>query len=90
MRALVDGRTVILRRDPTQDAIDRYGRTLAYVDVGGRDAGEAMIRAGWAKPYVYDHVPFERVARYRAAESAAAHAHAGVHGTCAGDFHRAA
>ena len=48
-------------RDPTQDARDRYGRTLAYVDVGARDAGEEMVRGGWAKPYVYGDVPFERL-----------------------------
>jgi micrococcal nuclease len=88
LRAILAGHTVTLRRDPTQDAVDRYGRTLAYVDLSGRDAGEAMIRGGWAKPYVYDHVPFERVARYRAAASDARRAHRGVHAACASDFHR--
>ena len=87
---LLTGKRVTLRRDPTQDAIDRYGRTLAYVDLGGRDAGETMVRTGWAMPYVYGGVPFERVRTYRAAESAARSAHAGVHGACASDFHRAA
>ena len=58
---LLTGKRVTLRRDPTQAAIDRYGRTLAYVDLGGRDAGETMVRAGWATPYVYGGVPFERV-----------------------------
>ena len=77
-----------LVRDPSQDARDRYGRTLAYVDVGSRDAGEEMVRGGWATPYVYGGVPFERVGAYRAAESAARRARAGVHGACASDFHR--
>jgi micrococcal nuclease len=90
LRALLAGKTVSLRRDPTQDAVDRFGRTLAYVDVGARDAGEEMIRSGWAKPYVYGGVPFERVQQYRAAEQAARSSRAGVHGACAGDFHRAA
>ena len=74
-------------RDPSQDARDRYGRTLAYVDLGERDAGEEMVRGGWATPYVYEE-PFERVAAYRAAERVALRARAGVHGACGSDFHR--
>ncbi len=87
LNRLVARRDVTLVRDPTQDARDRYGRTLAYVDVGSRDAGEEMVRGGWAMPYVYE-VPFERLGAYRAAESAAKRARAGVHGACASDFHR--
>lgn len=30
---------------------DRYGRTLAYVFVGGRDVGKTLIREGLAVPY---------------------------------------
>jgi micrococcal nuclease len=84
---LVSGRTVRLVRDPTQDARDRYGRLLAYVEESGRDAGERMVRAGWAKPYVYAGVPFERARAYRAAERVAKRARAGVHGACGGRFH---
>jgi micrococcal nuclease len=87
---LVLGRDVVLRVDPTQEAIDRYGRALAYVDVDGRDAGEAMVASGWAKPYVYGGVEFSRVGAYRAAQRRAVNRRAGVHGACAGDFHRAA
>jgi micrococcal nuclease len=88
LNRLVARRDVVLVRDPTQDARDRYGRALAYVDVGTRDAGEEMVRGGWAMPYVYADVPFERLRAYRAAESAARHARAGVHGACGSDFHR--
>jgi micrococcal nuclease len=90
MTKLLLGRAVTLRRDPTQDAVDRYGRTLAYVDFAGHDAGETMIRDGWAKPYVYQHHPFQRYPAYRAAAASAKRIHAGVQGACAGDFHRAA
>jgi micrococcal nuclease len=90
MTRLLAGRAVSLRRDPTQDAIDRYGRTLAYVDFGaGQDAGETMIRDGWATPYVYAHHPFQRYAAYKSAAKAAKHRRAGVQGLCAGHFHRA-
>jgi micrococcal nuclease len=90
LRRLVEGRDVVLRRDASQDAVDRYGRALAYVDVGGVDAGEAMVEAGWAKPYVYGGVEFERVSAYRAAARSASRARSGVYGACGGDFHRAA
>lgn len=90
LRRLLQDREVVLERDPTQDAVDKYGRTLAYVSVDGRDAGEAMVASGWAKPYVYGGVEFSRVAAYRAAERVASGRRAGVHGACGGDFHRAA
>jgi micrococcal nuclease len=78
---------VTLVRDPTQDTRDRYGRTLAYVDVGSHDAGEEMVRGGWATPYVYEE-PFERLRAYHAAERVAKRSGAGVHGACSSDFHR--
>ena len=90
MTRLLAGRTVTLRPDPTQDALDRYGRTLAYVELaGGGDAGETMIRNGWATVYVYGRVPFQRVRAYRAAAAFAERRRAGVQGACGGDFHRA-
>ncbi len=83
-------RRVRLVGDPTQDARDRYGRRLAYVELAdGEDLGEAMVRDGWAEPYVYDRTPFARVGRYRRAARAAARAGRGVHGACGGTFHSA-
>jgi micrococcal nuclease len=78
-----------LTADPTQNATDRYGRRLVYVSHGGRDLGRLMIRAGWAKVYIYDH-PGLRVLSYQtAALSARAH-DCGIYASCGGDFHRAA
>jgi len=51
---LVDGAQVSLTADPTQDRVDRYGRTLAYVDTAQTDVGLEMIRAGLATVYVFD------------------------------------
>jgi micrococcal nuclease len=65
---LAEGRHVELVTDPTQDHRDRYGRLLAYVDRGDLDLGEAMLRRGWARVYVFDR-PFERLNRYRVAAS---------------------
>jgi micrococcal nuclease len=85
------GARVKLTRDPTQDSTDRYGRTLAYVDVvyGGKRKSLQLsqVRAGWAEVYVYDSKPFTRVDNFRAAERSAKRAHRGVWGSCSGDFH---
>ncbi len=40
------GRAVTLVADPSQDAIDRYGRVLAYVDADGRDLGQTLVGGG--------------------------------------------
>jgi endonuclease YncB( thermonuclease family) len=45
VRAAVAGKPVVLRRI----GLDRYGRTLAYVRVDGRDLGDAVIAAGLAR-----------------------------------------
>ena len=82
------GRTVTLKTDPTQDVADRYGRVLAYVSAAGSDFGRSMVSSGWATTYVYG-AAFERVRAYRAAERSARSAGRGVHGKCAGNFHRA-
>jgi len=85
------GRTVRLSTDPTQDRSDRFGRLLRYTNVvDGPDAALALVRAGWAKVYVYAGVPFQRVAAFRAAERAAREAGRGVWGLCGGDFHHPA
>ena len=84
------GRQVTLVQDPSQNATDRYGRTLAYVDASAKgDLSRLMLRAGWASVYVFAN-PFGRLARY---ESAARQASAGRRGAwdrCDGDFHRPA
>jgi micrococcal nuclease len=79
------GRRVTLRPDPTQDARDRYGRLLAYVDPGVQ---RGMLASGWATVYVYDRNPFQRLARFQAAERQARAARRGAWSRCGGDFHR--
>ncbi len=82
------GRAVTLVGDPTQDAVDRYGRVLAYVDAGGRDLGQTLVAQGWAEPYVF-RKPFQRYPDYRRAAERAENAGLGVWARCAGDFHSA-
>jgi micrococcal nuclease len=78
---------VLLITDPSQQARDRYGRLLAYVQRKGRDVGRGQISRGWATTYVYASKPFSRVDAYRRAEDRAARADRGVHELCGGDFH---
>lgn len=76
------GRRVELVRDPSQDRRDRYGRVLAYVDTpAGRDLGEEVVRAGWARVYVFDE-PFARLDDYRDAARSARRAGRGLSSAC--------
>jgi endonuclease YncB( thermonuclease family) len=84
------GRRVTLVSDPSQDATDRYGRTLAYVDAGGNgDLGQLMLRSGWASAYVFEN-PFARLTRYQDAAGQAEARRLGIWNRCGGDFHRPA
>ena len=56
-----------LTRDPSQDAVDRYGRLLRYVEHSGIDIGRKQILRGRARVYVYNDNPFKRVNSYRKA-----------------------
>lgn len=86
------GRSVVLKTDPTQDTRDRYKRLLAYVTtrspVAGRPRNLALelIRAGWARRYVY-RTRFQRYSTFTRAQSRARSAKRGVWGSCRGDFH---
>jgi endonuclease YncB( thermonuclease family) len=65
MEKLTLGETVTLTPG-AQDDVDRYGRLLRYVDVGEVDAGEVMLREGFAIPRYnstdgYGHHPREEL-----------------------------
>jgi endonuclease YncB( thermonuclease family) len=70
MRRMVEGRTVVLVIPDSVQDVDTYGRLLRYVDVDGRDAGLAQIRAGARARYDsrdgFD--PHPREDRYHRAE----------------------
>ena len=71
-----------------QDAKDRFGCTLAYVNVvGGPDVGRSMVTTGWATVYVFA-APFARLATFTSAENAAQAAPRGAWSACGGNFHR--
>ncbi|WP_232491372.1 thermonuclease family protein [Mycobacterium dioxanotrophicus] len=75
------GRRVALLPDPSQDAHDKYGRTLAYVqrDDGWNYSIEA-VRAGMARAYIYKNNPASLSPAISAAEDQAKAGHIGLWG----------
>ena len=54
-KTILGGQSVYLETDPSQDTIDKYGRTLAYVwTASGRLFNLDMIADGYAFEYTYD------------------------------------
>lgn len=62
---------VVATPDPTQDKVDRYDRSLLYLDVAGADYSAAAIATGWAKHYVFNNKPVQRAPNLAAAETLA-------------------
>jgi micrococcal nuclease len=68
MKLLVDGKTVYLEVDPSQDDRDRYKRLLRFVFMpDGTDVGLSMIADGFAHEYTYDK-PYTYQQKYLAAQ----------------------
>ncbi|MBO9532859.1 MAG: thermonuclease family protein [Solirubrobacteraceae bacterium] len=89
------GTRVRFSTDPTQDERDRFGRLLGYVApdrVQGGTAEDALqvrlLRAGWARVYVYARSPFEYARSYREIAAEAKRARRGVWAACGGRFDR--
>jgi micrococcal nuclease len=68
---LLDGQSVSLDGDPSQDARDRFGRLLVYVTLpDGSLFNQRMIAEGFAHEYTRG-VPYQRQADFKAAEQQA-------------------
>jgi micrococcal nuclease len=68
-KTILGGQSVYLETDPSQDTIDRFGRTLAYVWIeSGRLFNLDMITDGYAFEYTYD-LPYRYQADFKAAEA---------------------
>ena len=83
-RMLPKGTRVKLTSDPSQDLKDRYGRILRYVTKmsTGKDVNRRQLYKGWARVYVYNHNPFNRVDGYRNAQRSAKAHQRGIWGIC--------
>ncbi|MFF2277935.1 thermonuclease family protein [Agromyces sp. NPDC058126] len=80
---LLDGRTVTLTADPTQDDTDRYGRWLRYVTDSqtGTDVGATLLEGGYAHEYTYD-TQYVRQGEYMQLERDATATALGLWGAC--------
>lgn len=79
--ALLTGQRVAVVTDPSQDARDRYGRTLAEIFLpDGRNYAVETTRAGHAHSYVYGHRPSMWAAQIADAERQAQKARVGIWG----------
>ncbi len=88
---LLDGQTITVEADTTQDDVDRYGRLLRYIWLpDGRLFNQEMIGQGYAFEYTY-RVPYKYQAEFKQAEREAREQQRGLWSpqTCAGD-HRPA
>ena len=67
-KTILGGQQVYLETDPSQDVVEKYDRTLAYVWVDGRDLFNLdMIANGYAHEYTYD-LPYRYQDIFKAAE----------------------
>jgi micrococcal nuclease len=68
-KTILGGQAVYLETDSSQDTVDRFGRTLAYVwTESGRLFNLDMIADGYAFEYTYD-LPYRYQAEFKAAEN---------------------
>ena len=68
-KTILGGQSVCLETDPSQDSVDRFGRTLAYVwTESGRLFNLDMIADGFAFEYTYD-LPYRYQQDFKAAEN---------------------
>jgi micrococcal nuclease len=78
----VNGRSVQVVPDSTQDSTDRYGRTLGYVEAGG-DVGLEAVQSGYARAYrPRDGQPPQRYTSYVVAQESAKIERRGMWGVC--------
>lgn len=65
--------------DPTPPCLDVFGRSLAYVRLGGgEDLGVELLRAGLARLMVFDDQPFDRLDAYVQAQTFAQESGLGI------------
>jgi micrococcal nuclease len=68
-KTILGGQSVYLETDSSQDSVDRFGRTLAYVwTESGRLFNLDMITDGYAFEYTYD-LPYRYQADFKAAQN---------------------
>lgn len=83
LRTLLYRQHVTVTTDPRSDSIDRYGRTLGYVDVGGVDVAFTQVQHGMAEAwYPASAAQPSRYASYRHAQTQAQGSRVGQWAVC--------
>jgi endonuclease YncB( thermonuclease family) len=83
-RATLLNKEVDVASDPTQDAVDQYGRSLLYVSRWGVDYSLVVIGAGWARHYTVEGNPVQKAKTLQHAEHMAKALKIGIWGdSCA-------
>lgn len=80
MKALLEGKTVLLQSKPDEDK-DNYGRLLRYVSLDGEDIGAQMIREGYAQS-ICNRYPHPRCELYEEFQEKATTMHLGRWSAC--------
>lgn len=70
LRSLLEGKAVRLEPDISQSDRDKYDRLLRYVYLDSEDVSLTIIQNGYGYEYTYN-VPYQKQARYRAAQTEA-------------------
>lgn len=76
------GATVTLVSDPSQGDRDKYERLLRYVARAGDDVGLEQLQDGFAKVFVFEDDPFDRVDAYKKAQRGARSQALGLWAAC--------
>lgn len=82
---LKNAKELTIEKDPSQDEIDKYGRTLAYVFLDGKNINTQMILDGFAFEYTYSKA-YKYQKEHKNAEAVAKNANLGLWSpdTCSG------
>jgi endonuclease YncB( thermonuclease family) len=81
-RLLPPGTSVRIETDPALDKVDRYGRTLAYVEKNGVDINLELVREGAAAPWFYHGDRGRHAELLLTVARRAQHGHRGLWGAC--------
>lgn len=83
LASLIQGQEVKVLRDPPSNPVDRFGRTLGYVEFQGADVAVTLIDKGMVEAWYPSSEPEpSRFAAYAAAEQAARQKGAGQWRRC--------
>jgi micrococcal nuclease len=83
-RLISPGTEVEIETDPTLDAVDRFGRTLAYVKKDGTNINLELVREGAAAPWFFEGDRGRYASEFLESGREAREHHRGLWGACPG------